>query len=135
MDVAAARRHPTVVWAATRRRQTGLGALAKFAGFGALPAGILFYTHQHIAYGATWGQWYLEGPAAWLTTLGEYWGNTVILLVSYASVWRAGAELLVWLAACVARDRVPAVRRVVDVACAVAYYAGVPALLALRYLA
>src|SRR6185369_14533103 len=53
----------------------------------------LFYTHQHIAYGGTFGQYYLEGPGAWLTTFAEYWSNTVILLVSYASCWR-GADRL-----------------------------------------
>jgi apolipoprotein N-acyltransferase len=135
VDVAAARRHPTVVWAATRPRRTALGVLAKFAGFGAIPACILFYTHQHIAYGGTWGQWYLEGPGACLTTLGEYLTNTVILLASYASLWRAGAEAVVWLAAAVARARTVAVRRAVEVLCALAYYGGVPVLLALRYLA
>jgi apolipoprotein N-acyltransferase len=101
-----------------------------------LPASLLFYTHQHIAYGGTFGQYYLEGLVPYLSTLGEYWATTVILLVSYASIWRAAAEIAVWTAAALA-GRTPAfaVRRAVEVACAVAYYGGVPALLALRYLA
>jgi apolipoprotein N-acyltransferase len=134
VDVAAARRHPTVVWAATRPRRRWRHALAKFAGFGTIPACILVYTHQHIAYGGTWGQWYLESPSAWLATFAQYWGTTVVLLASYAGLWRAAAEAVVWLVAAAARERAGAVRRAAEAACAVAYYAGVPVLLALRYL-
>jgi len=134
-DVRAARRHPTAAWAAVRRPSRWRRALAKFAGFGSLPAGLLFYTHQHIAYGGPWGQWYLEGRAAWLGTLGQYWANVVILLVSYASFWRAGGEAIAWLAAAAAPGHAAAVRRVVEWACALAYFGGVPVFLALRYLA
>jgi apolipoprotein N-acyltransferase len=135
VDVAAARTHPTIVWAAARRPWTWRGALAKFAGFGTLPASILVYTHQHIAYGGTWGQWYLEGPAAWLSTFAQYWGTTVVLLASWAGVWRIAAEPVAWLATAVAPARAATVRRAADAACALAYYGGVPVLLALRYLA
>ena len=101
----------------------------------ALPASVLFYTHQHIAYGGTFGQWYLEGPRAWWTTFGHYWATTAILLVSYASFWRAGTEVIVWLTAALAPAQARGVRRVAEAICAIAYYAGVPTLLALRYLA
>jgi len=135
IDTRAARRHPTVVWAVTRRPQSpGLLSL-KFGLLSVLPASILFYTHQHIAYGGTFGQYYLEGPRAYWTTFAHYWATTAILLVSYASFWRAGAELVVWLAAVVAPAWAGGVRRVAEAICAIAYYAGVPVLLALRYLA
>ena len=119
----------------TRRPQSpGLLSL-KFGLLSVLPASILFYTHQHIAYGGTFGQWYLEGPGAWCTTFVHYWATTALLLVSYASFWRAGAELAVWLAAASVPSTAATVRRVAEAICAIAYYAGVPVLLALRYLA
>jgi apolipoprotein N-acyltransferase len=135
MDVTRARRHPSVVRAASRRRTTWWWLVFKFAAFGTIPATILFYTHQHIAYGGTFGQYYLEGPGAWLTTLAEYWSNTVIMLVSYASCWRGAAETSVWLVAFAGAGPARGARRLADAACALAYWAGVPVLLALRYLA
>jgi apolipoprotein N-acyltransferase len=128
-------RHPTVLWAATRRRRRWWRALLAFPVFGTVPACILFYTHQHIAYGGTFGQYYLEGPLPYFSTLWEYWATTIILLVSYASVWRAAGECIVWAAALAGRDAAVVARRAVEIACGLAYYGGVPALLALRYLA
>jgi apolipoprotein N-acyltransferase len=133
VDTTAASRHPNAVWAATRPMRRWWGPLLKFVAFGLLPASVLFYTHQHIAYGGTFGQWYLEGPRAWWTTFALYWATTAILLVSYASFWRAGAELVVWITAAAAPGAAATVRRLAEAICAIAYYAGVPALLALRY--
>ena len=133
VDTSAARRHPTVVWAATRRPWSAVELLVKFGFLTVLPASVLFYTHQHIAYGGKFGQWYLEGPRAWSTTFAHYWATTAILLVSYASFWRAGAELVVWITAAVAPGAAATARRMAEAICAIAYYAGVPALLALRY--
>jgi apolipoprotein N-acyltransferase len=135
LDVTGARRHPAVVHATTRPRRGWMRAILKFAGFGALPAGLLFYTHQHIAYGGTFGQYYLEGAGPYLRTLAEYWATTVVLLVSYASFWRAPAELVVWTVGALRAEWAPAARRVAEAVCALAYYAGVPLFLALRYLA
>jgi apolipoprotein N-acyltransferase len=132
--VDAASAHPSVVCAATRRRFSWRAPLVKFPLFGALPASVLFYTHQHIAYGGTFGQYYLEGLGPYLSTFAQYWATTVILLVSYASLWRAVAELAVWVTAALARTRAAAARRIADAVCAVAYYGGVPLLLALRYM-
>jgi len=135
VDTSAARRHPTAVWAATRRPWSPGELLLKFGVLTVLPASVLFYTHQHIAYGGTFGQYYLEGPRAYWTTFAHYWATTAILLVSYASFWRAGAEVVVWLVAAIAPPTAGFVRRMAEAICAIAYYAGVPLLLALRYLA
>ncbi len=131
--VGAARHHPGVIHAATRRSRRWWGAIVKFPVLGTLPAGVLFYTHQHIAYGGTFGQYYLEGPAPYLRTFAEYWATTVILLLSYAGAWRAAAEASVWSTAALAPSWAGRARRVAEAACAAAYYLGVPALLALRY--
>jgi apolipoprotein N-acyltransferase len=132
---ATVRRHAGFLHAATIRERGVAYAILKYAVFGAAPAAILFYTHQHIAYGGTFGQWYLEGPSAWLSTLAQYWATTVILLVSYASFWRIGAELVVWITGALRAEWAPTARWIVEVACALAYFGGVPLLLALRYLA
>jgi apolipoprotein N-acyltransferase len=131
----AARRHPSLIWASTRPVRRWRHALVKFVVFGAVPAGIVFYTHQHIAYGGPLGQWYLESPRAYLATLAAYWATTVILLASYASVWRGAGELAVWMVAAARPSSAPAARRAVEATCALAYYGGVVALLALRYAA
>jgi hypothetical protein len=55
--------------------------------------------------------------------------------VSYASFLRAAAEAVVWTAGAWRADWAPAARRLVEAGCALAYFGGVPALLALRYLA
>jgi apolipoprotein N-acyltransferase len=135
VDVAAARRQPGVVRAATRGHRTWRGWVLDFPVLGALPASILFYTHQHIAYGGTFGQWYLEGALPYLSTYAQYWATTVILLLSYAAMWRAAAELVVWMAAAIDASWASVARRVVEIACGLAYYGGVPLMLALRYLA
>lgn len=128
----------TSVWAAARaghRRHLAERPLFKFALFALLPAGVLFYTHQHIAYGGLLGEYHLLGAKAWLRTLAGYWGGTAVYLVLLAGVLRAPAEALAWLAAHVSPPAAPGVRRAVEASCQLAYYAGVPALLALRYLA
>lgn len=134
VGVAGMLRHPSVVYAATRPSRRWWSPIVKFPIAGALPAGVLFYTHQHIAYGGTLGQYYLEGLGPYLATFAQYWATTVILLISYASFWRAAVEILVFATGAVAAEPAPAARRVAEVVCALAYYAGVPTLLALRYM-
>jgi hypothetical protein len=132
----AALEHPTVVWAhakhAVTRRWYHLAG--KFVLFALLPAGVLFNTHQHIAYGGLLGQYYLEGLAPYLATLATYWLTLVIYLVLYASVCRGLGEGVALLAARVAPSRAARVRRVVEITCRVLYYGGVPMLLVARYL-
>jgi apolipoprotein N-acyltransferase len=125
------------VWASARApwRRRWRDRLAKFPLFALGPAGVLFYTHQHIAYGGFFGEWRLLGPAAWLRTLALHWGATTVLLLLYAAALRALLEALAIAAARVAPPRAAGVRRAIERAGQAAYFAGVPALLALRYLA
>lgn len=128
------REHPTVVWAHARAAVPTRSRLVKFALFGALPAGVLFNAHQHIAYGATLGEWYLLGPAAWVRTLLVYWGTVVAYCVFWAATWRWLGEATALAAAAVAPSRAARVRRAVELVCGIAYWAGVPVLLGLRFL-
>lgn len=129
--------HPTIAWAQARAAvppRRWYHRVASFGLFALLPAGVLFNAHQHIAYGGTFGQWYLLGAGAWWTTLAVYWGTMVVYLVLYAATWRWLAELAALAAAPVAPSQAARVRRTVELVCGIAYWAGVPLLLALRFL-
>lgn len=128
--------HPSVVYARVKHaagRLAGRRLVAKFPLFGALIGGVLFNAHQHVAYGGTLGQYDLEGALPYARTFVNYWATATIYLVLYASVWRVPAEAIAWLAA-LRGERVAAfARRVAELVCRLAYYAGVPLLLALRF--
>jgi hypothetical protein len=135
-DMAA--RHPTAVFA--RARAVAADGrwgrpLVKFALFSLAPTAVLFRAHQHIAYGGTLGQYYLEGLRPYLATLAFYWATVALYLLLYASAWRALAEGVSWASAHLAPARAIQARRAAERTCLAAYYAGVPALLAVRFLA
>jgi hypothetical protein len=131
-----AARHPTLVYARARARA---GAwrwwhlAVKYPMFALLPAGVLFNAHQYIAYGGTWGQWYLEGPLPWLQTALVYWLTVTVYLVLYASAWRGVTEAASLVAALGGEAQALRARRLAELVGRVAYYAGVPLLLALRF--
>lgn len=128
--------HPTFLYAQAKAPYASSLArwLAKFPAFALLPAAVLFYTHQAIAHGGLFGEYYTFGLAAYLTTFAVYWSTIAIYLVLYASIWRILIELAclaaAWIAPRVAHD----VRRWSERVGAVLFYGGVPIILALRYL-
>lgn len=95
---------------------------------------LLFRLHQYLTFGGTFGQYYIEGLRPYLSTLGYYWIMVVVNLLLYASVWRGAAEGISLLAASITPARALTARRWSERAVQVAYYAGVPALLARRFL-
>jgi hypothetical protein len=128
--------HPTVLYAHARAGAGGARwprLAAKYVLFAAGPAAVLFNAHQHIAYGGTFGQYYLLGLGAYLTTLAVYWGTLAIYLVLYGGTLRVAAEAVALLAAWVAPSRAARVRPAVELANRVLYYGGVPVLLLLRF--
>jgi apolipoprotein N-acyltransferase len=130
--------HPTLAFASARSRratQRWYHRVGKFVGFALLPTAVWFNAHQHIAYGGALGQYYLEGLGPYLETFAISYGLAVIYLVLYASLWRAVGEAAAWLTAWVAPSLAARVRRAVEVVCQVAYYAGVPLLVLLPFLA
>jgi hypothetical protein len=130
------RARPALLYARVKHEAGPLGwrrLLVKYPLFGVLVGSILFDAHQRIAYGGPFGQWELEGALAWLRTLVAHWAAVTLYLALYASLWRWPAEILAWLAARRGTVLATRVRRLVEVACRVAYYAGVPLLLALLY--
>ena len=136
-DAGAARSHPVVVWAAARaahHRRDWRRLILKFPVFGLVPAGIFFNTHQWIAYGGTLGQYYQEGLGPYLATFAVYWVTLTIYLALYAGLWRGLAEAVCLAGAWLAPRSAEAVRRTAERVCRVAYFAGVPVVVALRYL-
>ncbi len=135
-DAASGTTHPTVLYAAVKHRGGRLGArrmIAKFPLFGALVAGVLFDAYQQVAYGGTFGQYELDGALSYARTFAVYWLAVTIFLVLYASAWRWTAELVAWLGAHGGEKVATRTRRLVELSCRIAYYAGVPLLLASRF--
>jgi hypothetical protein len=131
-------RHPMLVYAEARAaagRPLWNRWPAKVALFALLPGGVAFYAHQHIAYGGLLGEYYLLGPGAYVRTALLMWLHAGLLLALYAAGWRALVELAALAAAWRAPSRAAALRRAAEGAAAALYYASVPALLALRFLA
>jgi len=134
----AAQPHAALVFARARAAHPGgrwRRPLRKLGLFSLAPTAVMFNAHQHIAYGGSLGQYYLEGLGPYLQTFAFYWVTVGLYLVLYAGLWRALAEGVAWLAALAAPSRAARVRRAVETGALAAYYAGVPALVAWRFLA
>lgn len=108
--------------------------LLKFPGFALLPTALLFNVHQQISYGGLLGEYHLLGLGAWLRTFATYWAATTVYLLIWAAGWRVLAELACFAIARVSPSRTEGARRAAELICGVAYYAGVPLLLLLRFL-
>ncbi len=108
--------------------------LLKFPLLGVLPTAVLFRADQWITYGGTFGEYYTYGARAYVLTFLAHWATVTTYLALFAGTWRVGGELLVWTTSRLAPRMLRSVRMAVEVACRLAYYGGVPALLALRFL-
>ncbi len=127
---------PLVAWARARAhsgRPSWLHRIGKFGLFALPVALILFNAHQHIAYGGFWGQYYQEGIEPYLRTALVYLATVVIYLVLYASVLRGIGEAYAIVSSHLAPTSAATARRIVERFCALAYYLGVPTMLALRF--
>src|SRR5262245_24270921 len=133
----AALSHPSVVYAhaaAANPRWRWYHYAWKFIGFSLAPAAVFFNAHQHIAYGGTLGEYYLYAAAAYAHTFALYWLTMAIYLVLYAGLWRVVADVIAWLVLLVSQAHAITARRVVERACQLLYYGGVPVLVATRFL-
>ncbi len=107
--------------------------LGKFAAFALGPALVAFSLHQNIAYGGFWGEYFLRGPLAYLRTWLEYYLTVVAYLILYAGLWRSVVEAVAYVAT-LASLPAAVCRQIAERCCQLAYYGGVPVLLALRLL-
>jgi len=120
---------------ATCPRRWWDGALVKIGLASLVPGAIGFNAHQHIAFGAFLGEYYLMGLGAWLASAGRYWGTSVLYLVLWAGCFRVAVETVTWLGAGLAPARAGGMRSAAERSAALLYYASIPLLLALRFLA
>lgn len=135
--VLGAARHPILVYAQARsraRRRPWYHPLLKFPVFALVPTLPLFRVHQIIAYGGAFGEYYQYGLNAYLGGVAIYWATLTIYLMLYAAALRAPVEMLAVGSAVLVPQSASGVRRVLERAVAVIYYAGVPAALVLRFL-
>jgi len=130
--------HPNLAYGAARQGispRRWRHPLVMFGLFGLAPTAVLFRAHQIIAFGGLLGQYYLEGLRPYLETLVEYWGTTLLYLMLFACTVRVFGEVIGFAATWIAPGRAQSIRAAAEGFCTVAYYAGVPALLAIRFLA
>ena len=117
-----------------RIRSAWLRAAFRYLAWALIPTCAFVYTHQSIAFGGVWGEWQLYGARSWAITLVRFWLACVVLAAVYGGACRALASLACWLATRVAPSHAARARRVAERGDTLLYYAGVPALTALRYL-
>jgi apolipoprotein N-acyltransferase len=128
---------PIVRWASARPLRAPSGwyrPLVQFPLFALVPGAILFRTHQWIAYGGTFGQYYLLGLRAYLVTFAIYWAVVTVYLVLWANLWRLLAEGATLVAAHRRPHRMTAVRRAAERAYGFLYYGGALVVLLVRLL-
>lgn len=107
----------------------------KYVLFPILPAAVIFYSFEHITYGGWNAEYQLYGLKAWLASAGLHWVVTVAHLVVIGGAFRVAAELVCFSAAWLSPGSAGVVRRIAEWFCRLVYYGGIPALLALRFLA
>jgi apolipoprotein N-acyltransferase len=131
VDVRAAAKHPAVLHARSRHAAAHrwYHPLLTFVVYALVPTIPLFRLHQWVAYGGTFGEYYIYGLQAYLLGFAAYWWTYTIYLVLYAALLRVIAEGAVLASAWLVPDRVAAVRRIVERLRVALYFAAVPAFL------
>ena len=123
---------------ASARQAARAGRLGRpLAKFGVLPlllAVPAFRLHQHIAYGATFGEYLTFGLRAYVTTFALWWAAWVIGVVLCAAAVRAAIETATLAGVALAPARAVGARRVLEGLGLAALYVGLPAWLLLRIL-
>ena len=108
--------------------------LMRFVAFPLLPALVAFRLHQHIAFGGTFGEWQTYGAGAWFAGLLIWWGAWSLGLMLFAAGLRIVIEGGAWTATWLAPTRAASARYLLEAGGRVAFYLGVPAVLAWRLL-
>jgi apolipoprotein N-acyltransferase len=121
---------PAAVYAQSipyRRWWHGVLAYVVFALVPMLP---VHRANQWIAFGGTFGEYYMYGLRAYLLGFAVYWGTAIVYLVLWAALLRAVLEPVVLATSRLAPARTLVVRRAVERVDRVFYYGLVPLFLA-----
>jgi apolipoprotein N-acyltransferase len=106
----------------------------RFVLFPLLPALPAFRLHQHIAFGGTFGEYYLYGLQAWLTGLLIWWVSWAIGLTLLAALLRILIEAGSLPALALWPQRATEARHALEWLGRIVFYIGVPTWLVLRIL-
>ena len=131
-DASRASAYATV--SAALRRGRLAHPLVKFGLLPLLLAVPAFRLHQHIAYGATFGEYLSFGLKAWLATFALWWAAWTIAVVLCAAALRAAIEAGTLAGIALAPARALDARRVLEALGLAALYLGLPLWLAWRLL-
>ncbi len=107
----------------------------KFVLFPLVPALPAFRLHQHIAFGGTFGEYHSFGLQAYLIALLIWWATWAIHLAMFAAALRVAIEAGTWLSLMLRPASAIDVRRTLEFLGRLVFYVGVPAWLAIRFLA
>ncbi len=107
----------------------------KFVLFPLVPALPAFRLHQHIAFGGTFGEYHTFGLQAYVTALLIWWATWAIHLAMFAAALRVAIEAGTWLSVVLRPASAINVHRMLEILGRLMFYVGVPAWLAIRFLA
>lgn len=107
----------------------------KFVLFPLVPALPAFRLHQHIAFGGTFGEYHSFGLQAYVVAMLIWWATWAIHLAMFAAALRVAIEAGTWLALRLRPADAIAVRGTLEFLGRLVFYVGVPAWLAIRFLA
>ncbi len=107
----------------------------KFVLFPLVPALPAFRLHQHIAFGGTFGEYHSFGLQAYVIALLIWWATWAIHLAMFAAALRVAIEAGTWLALMLRPADAITVRGTLEFLGRLVFYVGVPAWLAIRFLA
>ena len=111
-----------------------LAAIAKYPLFALIPTVVLFRVHQYISYGGAFGQWQMYGFVPYAATFAVYWTTITIYLVLYGGTLRLAGDGVELAATRLRPASAQPIRSAIGITLRIAYFAGVPILLALRFL-
>lgn len=101
-------------------------APVKFAVFALLPAAVAFRLHQHVAYGGTFGEYYIYGAKAWLLGLLIWWASWSMGLMLFAAALRIAIEIGSVFALLLRPSAAIDIRHALEWLARLVFYVGVP---------
>lgn len=135
--IAAGLSAPLAAWAGARLAHPPgrlENPILKFVVYSLVPAVPVFRLYQFITFGGTLGEYYTFGLKAYLLAFGLWWASYAMGLVILAAAIRAAVEAAALLGALLAPSIAPGMRMFLETAQRLAFYMGMPALLAMRLL-
>jgi hypothetical protein len=135
LPAAPAAQHPVTRYAQARSlvRRRGYHLALKYGLFPLIPTVIFFRLDQVITYGGPFGEYQSLGLASYVRSFLVSWASVTAYLMLYAGLWRGLVGVLAFAGAWVRPTWARGVRRFGEWMGTLAYYVGLPVLVALRF--